>query len=890
MKYFNPKVSIVIPVYNGAKYLGEAIDSALAQTYKNIEIIVANDGSNDNGATEKVAKSYGDKIIYLNQVKNGGASTVLNLAIKNMTGEYFSWLSHDDLYFPNKIKRQVEELSKLKNKNTIMLSDLDGINERYEKIYQTNYIDHINEQPSRAKSRIYPVVYNRTHGCTLLIPKVCFDEVGLFDPKERVAQDFEFFNRAFSKFPSKLVPETLVRARDTSNRMGRRAKPRASIEYSRLYIEIIENLSEDEIKALAPDRLTFYYDMRDFFKSAGYDPALKYINDKITAYLPVYSSELFYKLIEGKIKLGALSKLFSNLSLGVNVLEDQANTTDSVDLIFYKIVKDLSSKEVTRHFSGNLSANMSVYDLFMSFGYKRTAAYIMKNIVCCLAKNKNIDALERMIYKKMVIGEGAPTKGNNLELMIRSATKSPTKPRLLFCSTHWLTGGMERVMSNLFQQLHIDYDIYLITPFDGRMGSVPLPSYVNHIKISNSLFYSNFDGTILSYAFLLDISVVIGFYNMFGGQLDLYQLCSGTNIKTVASNHEYYFYPYKSIPLFEMAKKRLEVFHLVDAVLWPTNFSAALYGLSSNNSYVLANPNTYKVEIQATTKKDDKVIICVGRFNDYIKRVDRILKCFALVLDKEPEAKLVLLGKCDRRAPIKQGDSTTINDLMAQLHIDETSITFTGEVDNVSDYYKKASLLLLTSSSEGFGMVINEAACFGVPSVCNYFPGIEDLVIDGENGYISEQDDIESMVGHICQILSDSELQKKLGEKAKILAEKFSAREVSGRWKYLMSTLLENESNDKVRSLLNKKLGYKVPNHEYFSRAVFEELNVIHNNFVDTAKLLDLDVIYNSRSWKITKPLRLAAALKRSLKDNGYKSTAKKTLKKVHKKMIKDRR
>src|SRR5262245_18482633 len=89
-----PLVSIVIPVYNGANFVADAIESALQQTYSRTEIIVINDGSTDDGATAQVAQIYGSRIRYYEKA-NGGCGSALNYGIERMRGEYFSWLSHD---------------------------------------------------------------------------------------------------------------------------------------------------------------------------------------------------------------------------------------------------------------------------------------------------------------------------------------------------------------------------------------------------------------------------------------------------------------------------------------------------------------------------------------------------------------------------------------------------------------------------------------------------------------------------------------------------------------------------------------------------------------------------------------------------------------------------
>ena len=168
---FNPLVSIVIPVYNGANYVAEAIESALKQSYKNIEIIVVNDGSTDN--TEKIVKKYGDKIRYFYK-ENGGVASALNFGIKNMKGEYFSWLSHDDIYYPNKIERQIEELKNI-DKDNILYSGFELINDKSEFLYAWE-IASTNEY-RKLNNSFYALLLSGLNFCSLLIPKKAFYEV-----------------------------------------------------------------------------------------------------------------------------------------------------------------------------------------------------------------------------------------------------------------------------------------------------------------------------------------------------------------------------------------------------------------------------------------------------------------------------------------------------------------------------------------------------------------------------------------------------------------------------------------------------------------------------------------------------------------------------------------
>ncbi len=867
MKKFYPKVSIVIPVYNGSKYLGEAIDSALAQTYKNLEIIVSNDGSNDDGATEKVAKSYGGKIIYLGKKENGGASTALNAAIKVMTGEYFSWLSHDDMYYPKKIQRQIEVLAKLENKHTIMMSDLDGINEKREKIYKTNYKNHIKEHPLRDKSLIHPVVYNQTHGCTLLIPKACFDEVGLFDVGERVAHDFELFYRIFQKYPHKLIPETLVTARDTSNRMGRRAKPRAATEYSRLYINILENLSNKDVGLLAKDKFALLSDMWSFFKAAGYTPAFDYTSEKIVEYTEEYCAKQLHDFLKEESSQYVLTNTLKAINLQLGLLfDDNRKSLIYVDNIIRKYIVEMEEDS----FEQVLTVAISLQNILHNEGYRLSSAQLIKRIILVLTKQNNTKPLDKLITEKLY-GDKKLLKYNDKAILKGKNKKD--KQRILFCSTHWLTGGMERVLSLIFDQLKDVYDIYLFTPYDDRAYEIALPEHVKHIKISNSMFYNNFDSAALSVSLILEVDVLVGFYNLFEKQLNLYDLCRDAGIKTIASNHEYFYYPYINYDLQTLAIKRLDTFKNVDAVLWPTNFSAAVCGLSVSNSYLMPNPNTFNVS-HIADKEKDQIIICAGRFNDYIKRFDRILQCFKIVQDKLPNSKLMVVGDCDRQSKNKFFADKSIDDMIFELGIDENNIIFTGKVSNIGDYYARAKVLVLTSGSEGFGMVINEAASFGVPTVYNYIPGVEDLVTDGENGFVVDQGDILGMAEKLVSILSDDALANRMSIAAKKLVQRFDATIIGKRWIFLIDNLLKYKNPEDLKAYLSKELAPSIGDQYEFSKLIFSEFDNV------TRKLAETDVIES----EFLEPKEYYKRFTRSLRENGKKKTIKKTLGKVYRK------
>lgn len=335
-----PKVTIIIPVYKGENYMREAIDSALKQTYKNLEILVINDGSPDNGMTEKIAKSYGDKIKYMSK-ENGGVSTVLNMAIKEMSGEYFSWLSHDDVYYPEKIEEEVNYLleHKLLGKKVILYSDYDLIDENSNK-----FAEVIRDHEMLEKKPEYSLLRCIVNGITLLIPKKAFDECGNFDENLRCVQDYELWYKMMKKgYEFTHIPKILATTRCHSAQVTN-TSPKVITEGNEFWIRMIDDISLETKIKLEKSEYNYYYEMSKFLEQTPYELAKQHCVKMLNKIL-IKNKEKVEKLLVSVV----IPFSYDDNSLINSVKSVLKQTHKNVEIILVNYGEDKKCNHIKKH-------------------------------------------------------------------------------------------------------------------------------------------------------------------------------------------------------------------------------------------------------------------------------------------------------------------------------------------------------------------------------------------------------------------------------------------------------------------------------------------------------------------------------------------------------------
>lgn len=196
------KVSIIVPFYN-CPYIEKALESLINQTYKNIEIIVVDDGS--TLYSEKI-EPFLDKILFIKK-ENGGTASALNTGIEHATGDYLCWLSSDDIFYPEKTEIQLRLMERENaqfsytsyyciDENGEIITPIIGIN-----------------PPTRLEFIKAMIKGNIINGCSVMIQKKIFEQIGVFDEALLYTHDYDLWLRIMQNYKFHFVPKPLLQYR-----------------------------------------------------------------------------------------------------------------------------------------------------------------------------------------------------------------------------------------------------------------------------------------------------------------------------------------------------------------------------------------------------------------------------------------------------------------------------------------------------------------------------------------------------------------------------------------------------------------------------------------------------------------------------------------------------
>lgn len=195
-------LSVIMPVYNGAIYLKEAIDSILCQTYEDYEFIIINDGSTDD--TAAIIGKYNDARIRYYEQTNQGLPETLNRCIALARGKYLARQDADDISLPRRFERQVTFLEDHPEYGMVGTWAEIWIKDK-----KTN---RIHKHPSDDLTLRFDLLFDNSFvHSSIMIRKAVFNEIGLYttDKSRQPPEDYELWSRVSRKFAIANIPEVL---------------------------------------------------------------------------------------------------------------------------------------------------------------------------------------------------------------------------------------------------------------------------------------------------------------------------------------------------------------------------------------------------------------------------------------------------------------------------------------------------------------------------------------------------------------------------------------------------------------------------------------------------------------------------------------------------------
>ncbi len=301
-----PKVTVLMSVYNGEKYLREAIDSILSQTFKDFEFLILNDGSTDK--TAEILKSYQDpRIKIINNEKNIGLTKSLNKGLKIAKGNYIARQDADDISLPTRFE---EELKFLKKNSNVALVGTDYflINEK-DKIINT-----INCLTENRKLKEKLLEGNQFAHGSIIFKKECIEKIGMYREEFKFAQDFDFTLRITEEFDVANIPKSLYKWRINIDSVSVKKKTLQD-KYALLAIELAKErkkFGQDKLQTLKKEEINSFLD--DYLITKSGFQSKRNISQNYC-----FWSKIFFKGKDYKNAFKLLTKSFANYPLNKEI-------------------------------------------------------------------------------------------------------------------------------------------------------------------------------------------------------------------------------------------------------------------------------------------------------------------------------------------------------------------------------------------------------------------------------------------------------------------------------------------------------------------------------------------------------------------------------------------
>jgi glycosyltransferase involved in cell wall biosynthesis len=213
-----PAISVIVPCHNHGRYLADALDSALGQSFDDLEVVVVDDGSTDE-TPDVVGRYLSDRRVHYYRIGHVGASAARNLGLRMARAPLVAFLDADDLWMEHKLERQLAVLASDSGLGVVYARRL---------VIDPEGRQLTGAQPALHRGQVLEAMFRTNFVCfsSALVRRPVFEDVGMFDESLRLAVDYEFWLRAATRYRFDYVDEPLVKYRTGHASLSRRDEER----------------------------------------------------------------------------------------------------------------------------------------------------------------------------------------------------------------------------------------------------------------------------------------------------------------------------------------------------------------------------------------------------------------------------------------------------------------------------------------------------------------------------------------------------------------------------------------------------------------------------------------------------------------------------------------